>query len=29
MNLRIHCTAGDLSIAGIAGDKDVELEAVI
>jgi hypothetical protein len=27
MNLRVRCTAGDLTLSGITGDKDVELNA--
>jgi hypothetical protein len=27
MNLRVRCTAGDLTVSGISGDKDVELNA--
>ena len=27
INLRIHCTAGDLTISGISGNKDVDLNA--
>jgi hypothetical protein len=27
MNLRVHCSAGDLAISGISGDKDVEWSA--
>jgi hypothetical protein len=26
-NLRVHCTAGDLMVSGIDGDKDIELNA--
>jgi hypothetical protein len=26
-NLRVHCSAGDLTVSGIAGDKDIELNA--
>ena len=26
MNLRLRCSAGDLTVSGITGDKDVELE---
>lgn len=27
MNLRVRCTAGNLTVSGISGDKDVELNA--
>jgi len=27
MNLRVRCTAGELTVSGISGDKDVELNA--
>ena len=27
MNLRIRCTAGDLTVSGVSGDKDIELHA--
>ena len=27
MNLRVRCSAGDLTVSGIAGDKDIELNA--
>jgi hypothetical protein len=27
MNLRVRCSAGDLTVSGISGDKDVELNA--
>ena len=27
MNLRVRCTAGDLTLSGVSGDKDVGLNA--
>jgi hypothetical protein len=27
MNLRVRCSAGDLTVSGISGDKDIELNA--